>query len=116
MILMISNVQSQRVLKRKHDRRYELHNRSYKLVPNGFNIKVIVVIIIAIAGFNLGITVVVFSIAIDVVRFISLSILVPLCYKSKGYYPNQSNHHINEVVYETTNRKVILQTTTNSNN
>ena len=48
---------------------------------DGLNIKVIIVIIV-IVGFILSIGIVLFSIVIDVIRFVSLSILISLCNKA----------------------------------
>ena len=71
---------------------------------DGLNIKVIIVIVV-IVGFILSISVVLFSIAIDVIRFISLSILISLCNNNKSSNTNEGHHYIDEIVDKTTNGK-----------
>ena len=65
------------------------------------NIKVIIIIII-IVGFILIISIVLFSIAIDVVRFISLSILVLPSNTCVSHYPNKGYDGIDKIVDKTT--------------
>ena len=60
----------------------------HELIRNCLNIKIVVVVIV-IVGFISSISIVLFSIAIDVVRFISHSILVPPCYDSESDNSNE---------------------------
>ena len=64
---------------------------------DGLNIKVIIVIIV-IVGFILSVSIVLFSIAINVIWFISLSILISFCNNNKSNNTNEGHHYIDEIV------------------
>ena len=76
------------------------------LVINSVDIKVIVVIIV-IVGFILSISIVLFSIVIDVVRFISHSILVLPSNTCVSHYPNKGYDGIDKIVDKTTTGKTV---------
>ena len=62
----------------------------------------VVIIIIVIVGFILSISIVLFSIAIDFVRFISHSILVLPSNTCVSHYPNKGYDDIDKIVDKTT--------------
>ena len=68
------------------------------------NIKVIIVIAVVISAFKLvGTSVIILlSIAVDVVRFISLTILVPPGNTTESKQTNESNSDIDKIVDKTT--------------
>ena len=74
---------------------------------NCMDIKVIIVIAVVISVFKLVCTsvIVLLSIAIDVIRFISLTILVPPGNTNVSKQTNESNSNIDKVVDKTTARE-----------
>ena len=65
----------------------------------------VIIIIIVIVRFILDFLVVFFSVSIDVIRFISLSILILPCNPYVSYHSKDCNNHVDKVIDETTSVK-----------
>ena len=67
----------------------------------------IIIIIVVIVGFILSVGIILKSVAIGVVWFVSLSILVPPRHNDECYYANQCYHNVDKVIDKTTDGKCV---------